>query len=137
MRWTVEDMEKFEQEREFVDTALIPIFSFPMDQVSLDVTKEQKWLEEICVYAERQLTGRVLLLPTLYVIDQEWPLNSVTISSFPIVQFVTTNEQLQEKLGQLNVPVYLLERKEQEDDLTEMVREGKKLTKRIMEQWKN
>ncbi|RKD25732.1 hypothetical protein BEP19_01965 [Ammoniphilus oxalaticus] len=137
MRWTAEDIEKFEAEKEFIDTALIPIFSFSVEQIGVDVVKEQKWLEEICVYTERQLTGRVLLFPTLYALDPEWRYDLLISEPFRYQQCVTTNPLLAEKLEEQGLSVYLLGRAEDEEDLATMVKEGKKLTNLIMERWKN
>lgn len=135
MRWIVEDMEKFEGAKEFVDTALIPVFSFEINQVGKKVVQEQKWLEEICVYTERQLTGRLILFPTLYLLQNDLNLGPIQTDPFTYCLFVTTNISIYDRLTQLNLSAYLLERNEEEEELSVMVREGKRLTKKIMESW--
>lgn len=135
MRWIVEDMEKYEGAKDFIDTALIPVFSFEINQVGKQVVQEQKWLEEICVYTERQLTGRLILFPTLYLLQGDWSPGRIQTDPFTHCLFVTTNTIIYENLIQSNRDAYLLERNDQEDELNVMVREGKRLTKKIMESW--
>lgn len=135
MRWIAEDMEKFEGAKEFVDTALIPVFSFEINQVGKKVAQEQKWLEEVCIYTERQLTGRLVLFPTLYLLQEEWSLEHIETNPFKYCVFVTTNKLIHENLTRLNLDAYLLERNEEEEELSVMMREGKRLTKKIMESW--
>jgi len=136
MRWTLEDMRTYEGAKEYIDTALIPIYRLPPNELGIAKVQEQRWLEEICVYAERQLTGRIVLFPTLYLIEGTESLPRFQADAFPHVLFVTTEEQLEESLTTLNFSAYLLDRKDDEEDLAVMVKEGKKLTQKIMELWK-
>ncbi|MEW9669773.1 DUF2487 family protein [Ammoniphilus sp. 3BR4] len=136
MRWTVEDMTTYEGAKEYIDTALIPVYHLHPDELGVAKIKEQKWLEEICVYAERQLTGRMVLFPTLYLMDGQKGVPAFDSNQFQYIQFITTQTEMHESLMALKFPVYLLERKEDEEDLTEMVREGKRLTQQIMGLWK-
>jgi hypothetical protein len=135
MRWTLEDVATYEESKECVDTALIPIFSFEIDNISQVVLKEQKWLEEVCVYVERQLAGRVFLLPTLYHNSRDTSWKTIDSANFPVSLFVSANQEIFKALQENGQEVYLLERKENEEELKEMVREGKKLTDHIMKRW--
>lgn len=136
MRWTVEDMTTYEGAKEYIDTALIPVYNLHPDELGVAKIKEQKWIEEICVYAERQLTGRMVLFPTLYLVGEQQELPGFESKQFPYIQFITTQKEVHVNLIGLNLSAYLLERKEDEEDLTEMVREGKRLTQQIMSLWK-
>ncbi|WP_134698991.1 DUF2487 family protein [Ammoniphilus sp. YIM 78166] len=137
MRWTLEDMKTYEGAKEYIDTALIPIYYLSPSELGVAKVQEQRWMEEICVYAERQLTGRIVLFPTLYLLKQETEsIPPFQADSFPHVLFVTTEESMEKSLAGLNFSAYFLERKEDEEDLSVMVKEGKKLTQKIMELWK-
>ena len=135
MRWTLEDMATFEEAKEYIDTALIPIFSFDIDNLSQKVWKEQKWLEEICIYVERQLAGRILLFPTLYHNSRENSWKNIESVTFPFLHFITANKEIALALQEMGQEAYLVDRKENEEELKEMVREGKKLTEYIMKKW--
>lgn len=136
MRWTVEDLTKYEGAKEYIDTLLVPVYVLDPNKLGVAKVQEQRWLEEICVYAERQLTGRMILFPTLYLIDGKASLPVFEADLFPHVLFITTDEEVKKKLTAANANTYLLERKEDEEDLTIMVKEGKKLKQQIMELWK-
>jgi hypothetical protein len=135
MRWNVEDLETYEASKEYIDTAVIPVFSFNPNDLGASVVAEQTWLEEICVYAERQLTGRAILFPTLYVFNEQLNVDNVTFDSFKHHLWVTTNQVLAQQLETFGFKVYILQRSEDEEDLSVMVRAGKKLAQSIMEQW--
>ncbi|HJV46382.1 MAG TPA: DUF2487 family protein [Bacillota bacterium] len=135
MRWKVEDIEKYEQAKEYIDTAVIPVFSFDPNLLGIEVVLEQTWLEEVCVYAERQLTGRVVLFPTLYLFNNEPSFCNINFTTFSHHLFVTTNQEIAEQLEKAHFNVYLLARQDKEEELALMVREGKKLSQYIMENW--
>ncbi len=136
MRWTLEDMKTYEGAKEYIDTALIPIYYLSPNELGVAKVQEQRWIEEICIYAERQLTGRMVLFPTFYLLQGSESIPHFQADSFPHVLFVTTEATLEKSLAGLNISTYLLDRKEDEEDLTVMVKEGKKLTQKIMELWK-
>ncbi|WP_240675740.1 DUF2487 family protein [Ammoniphilus sp. CFH 90114] len=136
MRWTLEDMKTYEGAKEYIDTALIPVYLLAPDALGVAKVKEQRWLEEICVYAERQLTGRIVLFPTLYLVNEQTRIPIFESEQFQNIQWITTQSELHESLTASNYSSYLLERNENEDDLSIMVKEGKRLTQQIMNQWK-
>ena len=68
MRWTQEDLDKYLQAKEYVDTIILPVQAFHMsDEKQL---KQDAFNNEVlAIYAaeiEKELSGRVLLTPTYH-----------------------------------------------------------------------
>lgn len=65
MKWTPEDLQKYVQAKEYVDTAIIPVLGFQMnDEKKLE--KEAFQREVLSIYTneiEKELSGRLLLTP--------------------------------------------------------------------------
>lgn len=66
MRWIKEDVEKYVQAKEYVDTVLVPVQSFQLSEDSQLVNQTFAG-EVLAIYAneiEKELSGRILLSPT-------------------------------------------------------------------------
>lgn len=65
MKWTSEDLQKYVEAKEYIDTAIIPVLGFQMlDEKVLEKEAFQK--EVLSIYAneiEKELSGRILLTP--------------------------------------------------------------------------
>ncbi len=65
MKWTPEDLQKYVQAKEYIDTAIIPVLGFQMnDEKKLE--KEAFQREVLSIYTneiEKELSGRLLLTP--------------------------------------------------------------------------
>lgn len=65
MKWTPEDLQKYVQAKEYIDTAIIPVLGFQMnDEKKLE--KEAYQREVLSIYTneiEKELSGRLLLTP--------------------------------------------------------------------------
>jgi hypothetical protein len=66
MRWKVEDMGQMIGMEEYIDTLLYPVC---VSGAKWDESwiKDQFWLERVCSYVEKQLTGRLFLFQSLCV----------------------------------------------------------------------
>lgn len=65
MRWFSEDLKKYVQAKEYVDTLIIPLESFHLSQEA-SLAKDSFQREVLTVYTneiEKELSGRVLLAP--------------------------------------------------------------------------
>lgn len=65
MRWTTEDLEKYIQAKEYIDTVIIPLQAFQMtDEKSLvNDAFASRILAISCEQMEAELSGRVVLTP--------------------------------------------------------------------------
>ena len=65
MKWTSADLQKYVQAKEYVDTAIIPVQGFQLNQEKTMV-KDATQREVLSIYTneiEKELSGRVLLTP--------------------------------------------------------------------------
>jgi len=65
VKWTSEDLEKYVQAKEYIDTAIIPVLGFQMNQEK-EMAKDAIQREILSIYSneiEKELSGRVLLTP--------------------------------------------------------------------------
>ncbi|MBY7143498.1 YpiF family protein [Virgibacillus sp. NKC19-3] len=68
MKWTKADIKKYIDEKEYIDTILIPLIPFHLSNDN-DLEKSAFQAEVLSVFSneiEKELTGRVLLTPNYY-----------------------------------------------------------------------
>jgi len=73
LKWTSDDLQKYLQAKEYVDTAIIPVLGFQLNQEK-NVVKQAFQQEVLSIYAneiEKELSGRVLLTPSYNYIKSE------------------------------------------------------------------
>jgi hypothetical protein len=71
MQWTKKDMGVYVGSKEFIDTAIIPILPFQLSQES-NLSKSTSKREVLSIFAteiEKELSGRVLLIPNYYYLE--------------------------------------------------------------------
>ncbi|MCF3941630.1 YpiF family protein [Oceanobacillus alkalisoli] len=72
MKWRKDDLEKYVQAKEYIDTILVPLVPFQLTN-DADLGKNAFQQEVITIFAneiEQELSGRVLLIPSyLYLKD--------------------------------------------------------------------
>lgn len=72
MQWNTREFEQWEELRQFVDTALLPLYLFRADRELRDHVLRMNYLLNIAASIERRLKGRVLLFPLAYQFAHEW-----------------------------------------------------------------
>jgi|GEM_PF-650836 len=72
MQWNPKEFERWEELRQFVDTALLPLYLFRPDLEMADHVLRMNYLLNVAAGIERRLRGRVLLFPLLYHFSNEW-----------------------------------------------------------------
>ncbi|MGD8189227.1 DUF2487 family protein [Brevibacillus ginsengisoli] len=66
MQWTLNDLHNWEELRELVDTALLPLYLYrPSISLPMQANRMQ-YLMELAVAIEQKLKGRLLLFPLAY-----------------------------------------------------------------------
>ncbi|WP_047985303.1 DUF2487 family protein [Ornithinibacillus californiensis] len=71
MQWTKKDMELYLGSKEYFDTAIIPIIPFQLSQEA-NIGKSTSKREVLSVFVteiERELSGRLLLIPNYYYLE--------------------------------------------------------------------
>lgn len=68
MRWKKEQLEKYVQAKEYIDTILLPVIPFQMgdDEESVKTSVQSELMNIFALEIERELTGRVMLAPSYY-----------------------------------------------------------------------
>lgn len=69
MKWIVADAKQYEQAREYVDTAVIPLLSISLIEKMQNVVMEGEFLTVLTNELEREYKGRVLLLPAFTYVE--------------------------------------------------------------------
>ncbi|KZM53976.1 hypothetical protein A3Q36_09225 [Geobacillus stearothermophilus] len=71
MKWTSGDVAIYEKERDYIDTALIPLLPVAIGQGARRLASGGELVGLVAAEAERQLRGRVFLLPAfVYFADE-------------------------------------------------------------------
>ncbi|HAM81174.1 DUF2487 family protein [Ornithinibacillus bavariensis] len=71
MLWTKQDMQVYIKQKEYIDTAIIPIIPFQLSHEN-DMDKSTSKREVLSIFAtviEKELSGRVLLIPNYYYLE--------------------------------------------------------------------
>lgn len=82
MQWTLNELENWEELREFVDTALLPLYLYRKDFAIPDHVRRMQYLMALASLIEQKLKGRVLLFPLAYQGGEDW-MESALPESFP------------------------------------------------------
>lgn len=72
MKWTKNDIEKYIQSKEYIDTTIIPLLPFHIadDNDAKESAFQSELLTIIANEIEKEITGRILLLPSYYYIKK-------------------------------------------------------------------
>ncbi|KDE46822.1 hypothetical protein DI43_11180 [Geobacillus sp. CAMR12739] len=71
MKWTGEDVALYERERDYIDTALLPLLPVAFGQGAKRLASGGELVGLIAVEVERQLKGRLFLMPSfVYFADE-------------------------------------------------------------------
>lgn len=70
MKWKKSDIEKYNQAKEYIDTTIIPLIPFSMsdDEEAENNAFQSELLTIITNEIEKELTGRILLMPSFYYV---------------------------------------------------------------------
>ncbi|MCA0172067.1 YpiF family protein [Bacillus sp. RAR_GA_16] len=71
MKWTESDIALFEKEKEYVDTAVLPLVPISMTNSMKTTVSMGEYISIISSELERQLKGRLLLLPAFTYLSSE------------------------------------------------------------------
>lgn len=153
MRWKVEDMEQIIMMEEYVDTLLYPVCVSSEEKWDESWIKRQFWLERVCGYAERQLTGRLFLFQTLFVARKKEMNEGISttfieqniqalIQRFPHCIVVTNDSTLSIELIKKGVQAYVVSAPPEEKTDTKLflekaLSESNRVVKSCIALWQN
>ncbi|MED3788998.1 YpiF family protein [Peribacillus frigoritolerans] len=99
MKWTVKDLDMYMQSKEYVDTVLIPLVPLSFKGQMKQTGSMNEFLTILSLEIEKQMKGRILLLPTFHYLSDEmdkverlkrWA-NEVKENNFEHVFFLTSD----------------------------------------------
>ena len=71
MRWNVTEMQKYLEQKEYIDTVLIPLIPISWKSDLIPSVREGEFIRTILQETERQLQGRVVLIPPFTYLKEE------------------------------------------------------------------
>ncbi|MDM5211899.1 YpiF family protein [Peribacillus sp. NJ4] len=99
MKWTAKDLDMYMQSKEYVDTVLIPLVPLSFGAQMKQTGSMNEFLTILSLELEKQMKGRILLLPTFHYLSDEldkikrlkgWA-NEVKENNFKHVFFLTSD----------------------------------------------
>lgn len=99
MKWTAKDLDMYMQSKEYVDTVLIPLVPLSFKGLMKQTGSMNEFLTILSLEIEKQMKGRILLLPTFHYLSDEmdkverlkrWA-NEVKENNFEHVFFLTSD----------------------------------------------
>jgi hypothetical protein len=73
MKWVSRDIETYLSAKEYVDTAVVPLFSVSFGSDLKQSASNAEFISLLSSYLERQFTGRMLLLPPFTYLNTKNP----------------------------------------------------------------
>jgi Protein of unknown function (DUF2487) len=73
MKWVSKDIETYLTAKEYVDTAVIPLYSVSLGNEMLQSASSAEFITLLTNYLERQFTGRLLLVPPFTYLKNDNP----------------------------------------------------------------
>jgi len=70
LNWTSKDIHIFDGEREYIDTAVIPLMPVVLGEGIKRAAEQGEFIQLLSVHLERQFKGRTLLLPHFTYIEE-------------------------------------------------------------------
>ncbi|MDF9760781.1 hypothetical protein OKW24_002554 [Peribacillus simplex] len=71
MKWTAKDLDMYIQSKEYVDTVLIPLVPLSFGGQMKQTGSMNEFLTILSLEIEKQMKGRILLLPTFHYLSDE------------------------------------------------------------------
>ncbi|ASS96404.1 YpiF family protein [Peribacillus simplex] len=71
MKWTAKDLDMYMQSKEYVDTVLIPLVPLSFKGQMKQTGSMNEFLTILSLEIEKQMKGRILLLPTFHYLSGE------------------------------------------------------------------
>ncbi|WP_310171266.1 YpiF family protein [Neobacillus niacini] len=71
MKWIPKDIDTFLGAKEYIDTAIVPIYSVSFGDEMKDSASKHEFITLLTSYLERQFTGRILLFPPYTYLKNE------------------------------------------------------------------
>jgi hypothetical protein len=72
MNWNGKDVETYFKEKQFVDTAIIPLLPLRFDEGGMKQAAQQgEFIQLLSTYLEKQFKGRLFLFPPFSYLEQE------------------------------------------------------------------
>lgn len=112
MKWVPKDIETYITAKEYVDTAIIPLYSVSVGEDMKQSAAAAEFITLLTNHLERQFTGRVLLFPPFTYLKkeegencltalQEWE-KSIFQGSIKYVFYITSDFEWRSREGELN-----------------------------------
>ncbi|MEZ0116137.1 UNVERIFIED_ORG: hypothetical protein ABRZ91_000094 [Heyndrickxia coagulans] len=148
--WRAKDMELYQQERYFIDTAVLPLVPVSFGDHIRQLASGYEWIQMIAGCLESQFKGRIVLLPAFPYLQQTIPDSAgpaiksweaeLTESGFRHIFYLTSDPGWQRLQAELNgnvvwlpaVPLEHMEQKQQDAIVDEQV---KQLISIIVRSW--
>lgn len=103
MKWVSNDVDLYNQAKEYVDTAIVPLMAVSIESDFKNIVSKGEFISLVSTDLERQLKGRVFLFPTYSYLKKsenvienliEW--KTELQQQFKHVFFLTSDENLKE-----------------------------------------
>lgn len=63
MKWNLQDIEMFQKERQYIDTAILPLYPVSFNDDMRQTVGMTEFISLLSIQLERQFKGRLLMLP--------------------------------------------------------------------------
>ena len=70
MNWNGKDTESFQQQKEYIDTALVPLVPISFESDMKETASQYEFIQLLTTLLEKQFKGRILLVPPFTYIRQ-------------------------------------------------------------------
>ncbi|MGV3465791.1 MAG: YpiF family protein [Heyndrickxia sp.] len=152
MHWNGKDVELYLKEKQFIDTAIIPLIPVSLGENLKHSASQGEFINLLTLHLERQFRGRMLLLPPLTYLSEtedtakfnllhEWE-GKIKESDFSHVFYITSDSFWREKNETFSddviwLPSIPLENMEEQFKHSILEDQVKQLINIIVQKWQN
>ena len=148
MKWISQDVETYLSAKEYVDTAVVPLYSIIVGGGIKQSAEAVEFITLLTGYLERQFTGRILLFPPFTYLEQDedvltrlqkWETH-IFDAGFKHVFYITSHLEWRSKEDELNgaiiwLPSIPLEHMNESQKITMIDSQVKQLLTLFTQKW--
>ncbi|KIL44192.1 YpiF family protein [Jeotgalibacillus soli] len=150
MLWNSQEVEVFLKERDYIDTAIVPLLPVSLDKEMKQAASQGEFMSMLTVVLEKQFKGRMMLLPAYTYMNveegeenqlrlQKWT-NELKAQGFKHVFCLTSDSSWKEREQNINaeviwLPTVPLEHMDEPYKRTIIEDQVKQLVTTIVQKW--
>ena len=150
MKWTVKDVDMYQQAKEYIDTVCVPLVPITFGDQMKRLTSSSEWISILSMEIEKKFKGRIFLTPAFYYFDgdkkkidslQNWVME-LKQAKFKYIYFLSSDYSWEKEEKNLTgsvlcIPEFSVEQLEVEQAHEVIKQQSQIIIDIFIDKWKN